>query len=130
MQKVLYTAQNACLRVGCAKSALYSKKCTLESTSVIYKSCSHYNILTHMYVMELIANLTLYQHHVPYFLDGLSSPVVKILLASFRQLCGLLWFLHTRDQASALLRKLQPSLSKVSSSVRGEKCSLILKLMT
>ena len=31
MQKVLYTAQNAHLRVPCAKSALYSTKCTPES---------------------------------------------------------------------------------------------------
>ena len=31
MQKVLYTTQNVRWRVGCAKSALYSTKCTLES---------------------------------------------------------------------------------------------------
>ena len=38
MQKVLYTAQTVCLRVGCAKSALYSTKCTLESG--MCKKCS------------------------------------------------------------------------------------------
>ena len=51
-----------------------------------------------------------------YYTDGDSSLVVRLLLACFRQLCGLLWFLHARDQASAHLRKLQPSLSKVSPS--------------
>ena len=42
VQKVLYTAQNVRSRVGCAKSALYSTKCTLESStpeSVMYKNC-------------------------------------------------------------------------------------------
>ena len=38
MQKVLYTAQNVHSRVGCAKSALYNTKCTLESR--MFKKCS------------------------------------------------------------------------------------------
>ena len=38
MQRVLYTAQNVRSRVGCAKSALYNTKCTLESR--MFKKCS------------------------------------------------------------------------------------------
>ena len=30
MQKVLYITQNVRLKVGCAKSALYNTKCTLD----------------------------------------------------------------------------------------------------
>ena len=37
VQKMLYTAQNVRSRVGCAKSALYGTKCTLESE--MCKSC-------------------------------------------------------------------------------------------
>ena len=47
VQKVLYTAQNVCSRVGCAKSALYGTKCTLESG--MCKKCS---ILHKMYAGE------------------------------------------------------------------------------
>ena len=39
---------------------------------------------------------------------------VQFLLAAFRQLCGLLWFLHTRDQVSSKERHLHPSALKVS----------------
>ena len=42
------------------------------------------------------------------------SGTVKVLLGVFRELCGLLWFLHVRDQFSAHLRQLQPSPLKVS----------------
>ena len=46
-----------------------------------------------------------------YFADG---GTVKVLLSAFRELCGLLWFLHVRDQLSKYLRVLQPSPLKVS----------------
>ena len=50
VQKLLFSAQNVCLGVRCAKSALYSTKCTFESRmckrstkrtpeSVMYKIC-------------------------------------------------------------------------------------------
>ena len=41
------------------------------------------------------------------------SPTVQTLLALFRELCGLMWFFHVRDQASLYLRKLQPKIHKV-----------------
>ena len=41
---------------------------------------------------------------------------VLSLLAAFRQLCGLLWLLHVRDQVSSRERHLHPSPLKVSPS--------------
>ena len=55
MQKVLYTAQNVRLRVGCAKSALYSTKCTPESG--MCKKCS---IQHKMYAREWDVQKVLY----------------------------------------------------------------------
>ena len=55
VQKVLYTAQNVRSRVGCAKSALYSTKCTLESG--MCKKCS---IQHKMYAREWDVQKVLY----------------------------------------------------------------------
>ena len=52
---MLYTAQNVRSRVGCAKSALYSTKCTLKSW--MCKNCS---IQHKMYARELDVQKLLY----------------------------------------------------------------------
>ena len=97
-----------------SKSLLHPYACTCMHLSMILL----YKFYIYMYVNFLLHST-----------DDLSSPVVRILLSSFRQLCSLLWLLHVRDQASAHLRKLQPSLSKVSSSffihvhVHGHTCT-------
>ena len=55
VQKVLYTAQNVRSRVRCAKSALYSTKCMLESG--MCKKCS---IQHKMYAREWDVQKVLY----------------------------------------------------------------------
>ena len=55
VQKVLYTAQNVRLRLVCAKSALYSTKCTLKS--LMCKKCS---IQHKMYTREFDVQKVLY----------------------------------------------------------------------
>ena len=52
---VYSTAQNICLRVGCAKSALYGTKCTLES-----RMCKKYSIQHKMYAREWDVQKVLY----------------------------------------------------------------------
>ena len=54
-QKVLYTAQNVRWRVRCAKSALYSTKCTLEN-----KMCKKCCISHKMYAGERDVQKVLY----------------------------------------------------------------------
>ncbi len=75
-------------------------------------------VFTHI---KCVFSLTRYSLHSNRSLDVITAPTyftdggaVKVLLSAFRELCGLLWFLHVRDQLSKYLRLLQPSPLKVS----------------
>lgn len=48
---------------------------------------------------------------IPDVLKGGAYHSIQFLEALFRHLCGLLWFLHVRDQASLHLRKVHPTIS-------------------
>ena len=105
----------------------------------VIKTVMHDNYVPYMYTQWLCSQVRLYTYQVCIFideiiivcivilgscnrlLDVINAPTyftdggaVKVLLSAFRELCGLLWFLHVRDQLSKYLRLLQPSPLKVS----------------